>query len=60
MLGQFPDVLRCPQIARQLARVGMLVEKSLGGEPQDIEGGLVPSRDGQLSIYVLQTRPQPL
>lgn len=47
------------QVARQLARVGMLIESSFGREAQDIEGGLVPVSPGtQINIVVFQTRPQ--
>jgi len=47
-------------VARQLARVGMLIENFYGKEAQDIEGGLVPAApDGKtLQVVVFQTRPQ--
>ncbi len=50
----------CVQVARQLARVGMLVESHYGKEAQDIEGGLVPAAQDshQLNVVLFQTRPQ--
>lgn len=47
------------QVGKQLAVVGSAIEASYGNEPQDIEGGLVPSgKEGAPQLMIFQTRPQ--